>query len=159
GHDTIATAFNFALFIIALHQDTQQCLFEEMQSIFENDNKRVCTLDDIIQMDYLERIIKDTLRLLLSVPIVGRKIQETFRYDLFFFKYLSMKFIVIHDIFLNQKKFDPDRFLPKVAQQQHPYAYIPFSAGSQNCIGQRFALLEAKVFLSTIIHRFHLTTS
>ncbi|CAF1289289.1 unnamed protein product [Rotaria sordida] len=134
GYDTIATVLNFALFMIAFHQDIQQRLFEEMQ---KNDNECTCTLDDIIQMDYLERIIKEALRILPSVSIIGREIQETFQY----------------------KKFDPDRFLPKVAQQQHPYAYIPFSAGSQNCIGQRFALLEAKVFLSTIIHRFHLTTS
>ncbi|CAF1355502.1 unnamed protein product [Rotaria sordida] len=34
SHDTTATAFNFALFMIALHQDIQQCLFEELQSIF-----------------------------------------------------------------------------------------------------------------------------
>ncbi|CAF3944186.1 unnamed protein product [Rotaria sordida] len=127
GPDTTATVLNFALFMIAFHQDIQQ----------QNDNECTCTLDDIIQMDYLERIIKEALRILPSVSIIGREIQETFQY----------------------KKFDPDRFLPKVAQQQHPYAYIPFSAGSQNCIGQRFALLEAKVFLSTIIHRFHLTTS
>ncbi|CAF4329454.1 unnamed protein product, partial [Rotaria sordida] len=34
SHDTTATAFNLALFMIALHQDIQQYLFEEMQSIF-----------------------------------------------------------------------------------------------------------------------------
>ncbi|CAF1591450.1 unnamed protein product [Rotaria sp. Silwood1] len=185
GHDTTATALNFTLFMIALHQDIQQRLFEEIQSIFENDNERACTFDDVQQMNYLECVIKETLRLLPSVPIIGREIQETFQYDGKTFLKGTTAVIFIYEIhrdpqyFPEPEKFDPDRFLPELTQQRHPYAYIPFSAGPRNCIGmsgnskknriyinfilvmkgQRFALLEEKVFLSAIIRRFHLTTS
>ena len=34
GHDTTATALNFAVFMLALHQDVQRRVFEEMQTIF-----------------------------------------------------------------------------------------------------------------------------
>ncbi|CAF4025272.1 unnamed protein product, partial [Rotaria sp. Silwood1] len=50
----------------------------------ENDNERPCTFDDVKLMDYLECVIKETLRLSPSVPIVGREIQETFQYSLSF---------------------------------------------------------------------------
>ncbi|CAF5004575.1 unnamed protein product [Rotaria sp. Silwood1] len=184
GHDTTATGLNFALFMIALHQDIQQRLFEEMQKIFENNNERLCTFDDVQQMDYLECVIKETLRLLPSVPIIGREIQETFQYNGKTFVKGTTAIIFIYEIhrdpqhFPEPDKFDPDRFLPELVQQRHPYAYIPFSTGSRNCIGmlrnsihpmyinfilalkgQHFALLEEKMFLSTIIPRFHLTTS
>jgi cytochrome P450 len=50
--------------------------------------------------------------------------------------------------------FDPSRWANGVgAASSAPGAYLPFSAGPRNCVGQTFALLEAKLILAVILQR------
>ena len=70
---------------------------------------------------------------------------------------LGMNVLTIHRnpaIWENPAEYNPLRFSPEESDRRRPYDYIPFSAGSRNCIGQKFAMNEMKVVIGTLVNRF-----
>ncbi|CAF3258747.1 unnamed protein product [Rotaria socialis] len=162
GHDTTAAAVNFACYLIGSHPDVQAKVHAEMDAIFSDDRERPCTMDDAQRMIYLDAVIKESMRLLPPVPAVIREIQEDFVCNGQIIRKGTTMYIFIygvhHDpnVFPQPERFDPNRFYEstEVSEERSPYAFVPFSAGSRNCIGQRFAQLEEKTILSTLLRRY-----
>lgn len=59
---------------------------------------------------------------------------------------------------------DPEKFMPErwlenssvESKKRHPFSFLPFSGGGRNCIGERFARIEAQLILVNLIRRFHI---
>jgi cytochrome P450 len=56
--------------------------------------------------------------------------------------------------FENPEAFRPERWMGNLARELPRFAYMPFGGGPRICIGQRFALNEAMIVLSTMAQRF-----
>ena len=50
--------------------------------------------------------------------------------------------------------FKPERFLKENANQILDFTWRPFGSGNRVCIGQRFAMVEMKIFLAKFISKF-----
>nr|QGW08832.1 cytochrome P450 [Sitobion avenae]QRY28575.1 cytochrome P450 CYP4CJ1 [Sitobion avenae] len=156
GHDTSSIAITMAIIHLGLDQNMQNLVRDELYEIF-GDSDRDATMEDLKAMPNLERVIKETMRLYPSVTGITRTLKEPLHLDKYTIPSKSVMVVVPHllhrdeNIYPNPEQFDPDRFLPEQCNGRHPYAYIPFSAGPRNCIGQKFAMYQMKTVLSTIL--------
>ncbi|XP_015606168.1 cytochrome P450 4C1 [Cephus cinctus] len=161
GHDTTSMAICFIIQLLAEHKDIQEKARKEIDEILKQNDGEV-TITEIQQFAYLDRCIKESLRLYPSVPFMSRKLSE----DLQLKNYLlpAGTSVHIHTFDLHRDPnfwpdplvFDPDRFLPEKIQGRHPFCYLPFSGGPRNCIGQKFAMLELKAIIGLLLHNFYL---
>lgn len=166
GHDTTAAASSFALCILACHPKIQERVFEEQKQIF-GDSMRPATFADTIQMNYLERVILETLRMYSPVPVIAREVQENVKLASKPYTIPAGATVVIGtlrmhrraDIYDKPDEFNPDNFLPERTQKRHYYAFIPFSAGPRSCVGRKYAILKLKILLSTILRSFKVSSS
>ncbi|KAM4050011.1 cytochrome P450 4V2-like [Anomaloglossus baeobatrachus] len=164
GHDTTAAAMNWSLYLLGSHPEAQLEVHKELDEVF-GESDRPVTMEDLKNLRYLEAVIKEALRLFPSVPFYARTICEDciirgFKVP----KGVNVLIVpyALHrdpEYFPEPEEFRPERFFPEATNGRNPYAYIPFSAGLRNCIGQRFALMEEKVVLSTILRKFWIETN
>ncbi|RZC40118.1 cytochrome P450-like protein [Asbolus verrucosus] len=164
GHDTTATASTFILYCLANNKEVQDKVYEEQRQLFGDDVKDVkVTYHNLQEMKYLENTVKEGLRLYSPVPIFGRHIDQDIEYDGITIPKGVGVIVFAHGIHMNPEyypdpeKFDPSRF--ESCEKRPPYAFIPFSAGVRNCIGQKYAILEIKSLVSKIVRNFELFPS
>ncbi|XP_073990999.1 cytochrome P450 4C1-like isoform X2 [Rhodnius prolixus] len=139
----------------------EEKIYEELVEVMDLQDSQKISYENLQLMKYLECVIKESLRLYPSVPLIGREIFEDLHlpsgYTVPAGTVLLISIYFLHrneKYFPNPEEFNPDNFLPKNLSKRHPYAYVPFSAGPRNCIGQKFAMLELKSVLSKIIFNF-----
>lgn len=159
GHDTTAAGITWALYCLGRNPAIQKRVQEEVDLFFEQ-RPDTLTVDDFKELRYLDCVIKEALRLFPSVPHFARTTSEDCYLDEYFVpkgSTVGVSPIALHrnpEVWPAPLQFDPDRFLPEKSPERHPFAFIPFSAGPRNCIGQRFALLEEKIVLSYLMRSF-----
>ncbi|XP_074030298.1 cytochrome P450 4C1 [Leptinotarsa decemlineata] len=159
GHDTTSSALSFILMMLAVHKKWQDLIYEEIMQT-SGESTEYPSLKDLNDLKLMERVIKESLRVFPAVPFIGRILEDDIHVNGYLLPKGASVHIHIFDIHKNPKywddpeKFDPDRFLPDNCVNRHPFAYVPFSAGPRNCIGQKFSMLEMKMAIFAILKNF-----
>ncbi|XP_034238722.1 cytochrome P450 4C1-like [Thrips palmi] len=154
GHDTTSMALSWALELLGRHPEMQDKLVEELEGAGSD-------WDSVSRLPFLDRVLKECLRLRPSVPFIARQLDtDAVIADGQIIPAGAAVNVNIYDLhrhpdfFPDPERFDPDRFLPDKEQARHPFAYVPFSAGPRNCIGKRFAVMEMKLLLASVVRAF-----
>jgi len=153
GHETTARMMTFALYALSQNPDVQTQLIAEIDAKVAGD---VPTVDELKQMPYTLRTLKETLRLYPSAAFYPRDVIDDDTLSgyavgagtaLMLFPYGTHRH---PDYWQDPLTFDPDRFSPEREATRHPFAYAPFSGGKRICIGNNFSLLEGQIILATL---------
>ncbi|XP_038068395.1 cytochrome P450 4A25-like isoform X1 [Patiria miniata] len=163
GHDTTASSLTWMLYAMATNPEHQRKVQEEIDEVMEGRESEVIQWEDLGKFNYLILCLKEAMRLYPPVPLIQRIVAEKdiMVHDRLIPKgaMVDLNIYALHhnpEIWPNSMEFIPDRFAPENAVDIDPFAYVPFSAGPRNCIGQNFALNEEKVILARVLRRFHI---
>ncbi|XP_054166760.1 cytochrome P450 3A14-like [Oppia nitens] len=160
GYETTATTLTFCSYELALNPKVQDRLYEEIETAVDANGE--ISYDKLSKLPFLDSVLSETLRLYPPVLRLDRRVVTDYKLgdtgiQLFAGQEVEIPVYAIHhsdEFYPNAHQFDPDRFMPENRHKIIPYTYLPFGAGPRNCIGMRFALMEAKLGLAHIIRRF-----
>lgn len=186
GFETSSSTMSFCLYELALQQDIQDRVREEINSVLGKVEGGEITYDALGEMTYLEQVIAgkqkneksiksvsnffyppETLRKHPILPHLVREINRNYQVPNTEFVIEKGNNILIpvhnihHDpeIYPQPEKFDPSRFNRDEVSSRHPMAYLPFGDGPRNCIGLRFGKIQSKIGLVALLRNFKFSPS
>lgn len=155
GHDTTSSGITFCLYMLGIYRQYQRALQDEIDKA---EGKNV--IEIIQNVEFLDCVIKESLRLYPPVSGIGRLMDEDVAIDGQIIYKGTNVIVSIMGLQRNEEYwedpliFNPYRFAGNEYLHRNPYCYIPFSAGPRNCIGQKFAMLEIKICLYYVLKNF-----
>jgi cytochrome P450 len=157
GHDTTANTLTWAWHLLTENPEVQEALYEEVQRVV---GERALTPEDLPKLPLVEQVIHETLRLYPVIWIGDRVPQQDIELggyaipkgtEVVFSMWVTQR---DERFFPDPERFDPARFSPARIGSIPDGAYLPFGAGVHMCIGNTFALMEARIILAAMVQRF-----
>ena len=155
------TGLSWTMYELGRRPDLQDKLHAELLTA----DPELGIVEKVKSMKYLDYVIKEGLRLHPPVPIYGRVTDADTLIDgnvvpkgtnIAVFAYMLHRNPAY---WKDPDTFNPDRFGEDEYLKRNPYAYVPFSAGSRNCVGQKFAQLEEKIMLYYIVLNYRFAST
>lgn len=179
GHETTSTLLTWTLLMLARNPGVQTKLRQEMQTFIEESGRETLTYEELALLPFLDAVIKETLRMRPPVPVTTRSATHDTVIPLSqpcptrdgkgFIEHLLVRKgeeVVIPILMINTSEklwgpdardFNPERWfdIPENARKSGlPLHLLSFISGPRACIGNRFALAEAKAILFTLLIQF-----
>lgn len=169
GHETTASLLGWTIMLLSEHKDWQDKARLEVLEVC-GDRSQMIKADHLGKLKVVSMILNESLRLYPPAPQLLARLQIT--------KGSKMGKLWLPDVglrlvaalaFLHRDPslwgddvdlFNPQRFVDGPSKAcKHPNGFVPFGLGPHTCIGQNFALTEAKLILAVILQRFQFSPS
>ena len=160
GYDTTGTTMSYILYELALNQDCQNTLFDEIER--NADSTGELSYDIIQSLPYLDAVIHETLRRHPVISMLERPCTKDYKLpntDLVVEKGMRVRLNNVgicsdSEIYPKPEEWNPENFLKENRANRNPYSFMAFSLGPRNCLAMRFAMFEMKVAIYHVVSNF-----
>lgn len=160
GHETTAFTLAWALYLLAQDEDAQAFARAESRTTLGNAPSNACITTEA---PFVTKVFQEAMRLYPPVGLLARDVREPKilcgreigRRDMVFANIYSLH---RHErLWAYPNGFCPDHFTPDAVAARHRYQYLPFGGGPRICVGMNFAMMQARIMLTTLLSRFCLS--
>lgn len=158
AYKTTSISIAMTAYVLALHPDIQDKVITEVKHICLD--QLDITYDMIAEMEYLEMVLLEVLRLYPPDFLILRKTKYDVEINKYHFRRGATILIPVYGIHHHEEywpepeKFNPDRFLEEKKDKRQSFCYLPFGHGPRNCIGMKLAVIQIKLTLAHILRYF-----
>jgi cytochrome P450 len=162
GHETTARALAWTLYCVAQSPQVREHMEEEIDRVVASSAEPVEWLD---LMPWVRAAFEEAMRLYPPAPSINRAAIADDHWtspngDVVTIR-AGMTVLVMpwtlhrHELYWEKPRaFMPERFLPENRSKIERFQYLPFGAGPRICIGATFAMQEAVIALTVLMHRY-----
>ncbi|KAH7512430.1 3,9-dihydroxypterocarpan 6A-monooxygenase [Ziziphus jujuba] len=167
GTDTSSTAMQWAMGELINRPQVLKKLRDEINSVVGPD--RLVKESDVPNLPYLRAVMRETLRLHPSAPLIIRECGEDCKVNGYLVKAKSRVLVNVYAVMRDPAQWsDPEEFIPerflemseeRIGEHQmefkgQNFRYLPFGSGRRGCPGASLAMLVMQPAVATLVQRF-----
>ena len=158
GHHTSSGTEAWTIIELARNPEWAARVVDEVDALYARDGG--LTYQAFREVPVLESVLKEVLRLHPPLVILMRGVLRDFNVEGVTIpagKLVAISPAVSHripELFPDPERFDPSRYDPGRAEDERPFAWIPFGGGHHRCSGSAFALMQLKAITMSLLRRY-----
>jgi cytochrome P450 len=160
GHETLTQQLTWTFYLLGRHPEVVATLQEEIDAAVGDDEP---TIDHLDRLSYTEKVLFEAMR--VFPPVYALQRRNLVDYEVGGYPVPEGSILVCSQYLLHKSerwfeepaRFDPSRWTDEFKASLPGMCYFPFGRGPRACIGEAFAMVEARLLLTVLLRSWNVT--